>query len=119
MKKIGLFLLMVIVALLINNNVVAEEINYNKKSFVFGDEVWFNIGDCIIDCSDNERDELIFDKNGYFFPHIIKLLHLKLFYQGRYIFEKKGLAYILYERDILVRQVTRTIPQQSIIILNW
>jgi len=106
------------------------DINYNKTTFRPGEPVYFNLGDEIY-CKRLE------DKNKYVFPHVWKCRDIK---KGKFIrienrkhwvnVENQGMTDIVEQVAVIKawhrgkpwiirRPITRSIPQQRLLLLNW
>jgi len=106
----------------------SEAIDYNKKDFVFGEVVYFNIGDG--PCYSEGR----IDENGFYDSQLIESDFVKgkfvafepIFIERNFkIIETDAIKAIIYYKKkdgtdwVIQRQISRRIPEQSIIMLNW
>ena len=90
MKNIAIFIAIIFVFLFVQLVFAAPKINFAKTEFQFGDEIYFNMGDnyCYLPSlekmykSGKTEEQLCYDKNGFFFPHI---LESQLMMRGRFI----------------------------------
>jgi len=87
------------------------KIDYNKNELKIGDQVFFNGGDCFVNCT---YSGLITDKNGYMFPHIIKTLR-----KGIFIKEENGIVYLFHNNSAFMARLNDVIPQQNVVICSW
>ncbi|HAT73986.1 MAG: hypothetical protein US30_C0014G0015 [Candidatus Moranbacteria bacterium GW2011_GWF2_36_839] len=134
-KRIMLVVLAIIFVInLLSSSAFCQEINYGKKNFVFGQTVFFNFGDDIYGAKPN-----FVDRNGFFYPHNIHLLHKGMFlsltrHEETGIDGEDGdgvpvkfhyytiIIAVKYPDgtvDIIDRQVNAIIPQQNIVLFNW
>ena len=97
------------------------DVRYNRTKFQFGQQVYFNFGDCMAE---------EFDKNNYLFPHVYNdrqhikkgiFVNIEEHRDGDFLYRTATIAY--KGRDgkgaVIKRHVIDLLPQQKTIVFNW